>query len=63
MESFFASLEKELLADVKSDDPAQAQLEVFQWIEAVYNRRQLHSTLGYFSPCDFETMQGPGVPF
>jgi len=26
MESFFASLEKELLADVKSGDPAQAQL-------------------------------------
>jgi putative transposase len=27
---------------------------VFAWIEGWYNRRRLHSTLGYLSPLDYE---------
>jgi transposase InsO family protein len=54
MESFFATLDKELLADHDFDTRAQAKTEVFEWIEADYNRRRLHSTLGYLSPFDFE---------
>jgi len=46
MESFFATLERELLADYNFDNRAQAKTEVFKWIEADYNRRRLHSTLG-----------------
>ena len=28
--------------------------EVFEYIEAIYNRKRLHSSLGYNSPVDFE---------
>ena len=28
---------------------------MFAWIEGWYNRRRLHSTLGYLSPADYET--------
>jgi transposase InsO family protein len=62
MESFFASLEKELLADHNFATRVEAKTEVFQWIEAVYNRRRLHSTLGYLSPHDFEANLWHGVP-
>jgi putative transposase len=61
MESFFATLEKELLADYNFDNRAQAKTEVFKWIEADYNRRRLHSTLGYLSPHDFEAIHRHGV--
>lgn len=53
-ESFFATLEKELLVDLVGwgrDDTAQA---VFTYIETYYNRRRRHSTLGYQSPASFE---------
>ena len=61
MESFFATLEKELLADHNFDSRAEAKTEVFQWIEADYNRRRLHSTLGYLSPHDFEAIHWRAV--
>ena len=33
---------------------AQARAEIFEYIEAFYNRERLHSSLGYKSPIDFE---------
>ncbi|HUX22436.1 MAG TPA: IS3 family transposase, partial [Spirochaetia bacterium] len=33
---------------------AQAQEEIFEYIEIFYNRERLHSTLGYLSPAEFE---------
>lgn len=54
MESFFATLEKELLAGRKFATRQQAMTQVFYWIEAVYNRTRMHSTLGYLSPEEFE---------
>lgn len=32
----------------------EARASVFDYIEAFYNRRRIHSTLGYQSPADFE---------
>ena len=63
MESFFASLEKEVLADHNFATRAEAQTEVFKWMEADYNRTRLHSTLGYLSPHDFEAKHWHGVTF
>ena len=63
MESFFATLEKELLVDHDFATRVDAKTEVFAWIEADYNRRRLHSTLGYLSPHDFEAKHWHGVPF
>jgi transposase InsO family protein len=33
---------------------AQARSALFEYIEGFYNRRRLHSILGYRSPLDFE---------
>jgi putative transposase len=49
-ESFFASLEKERLRRRTYATHEQARSSIFQYIEEFYNRRRLHSTLGYRSP-------------
>jgi len=53
-ESFFASLKVELVYPSRWQTRAQARSAVFEYIEAFYNRRRRHSTLGYLSPLEFE---------
>ena len=53
-ESFFASLETELIDRSSWRTRAEARLAVFDYIEAFYNPRRRHSALGYLSPADFE---------
>jgi len=53
-ESFFASLEKERLRHRTYATHEQARSSIFQYIEEFYNRRRLHSTLGYRSPDEAE---------
>jgi len=53
-ESFFATLECELLERRRFTDRTEARLEVFWFIEGWYNRRRRHSGLGYMSPMEFE---------
>jgi putative transposase len=53
-ESFFASLETELLDRTTFRPRADARLAVFDYIEAFYNPRRRHSALDYLSPADFE---------
>jgi putative transposase len=53
-ESFFATLKKELTRRRSWPTRRQLQTAVFAWIEGWYNRRRLHSTLGYLSPADYE---------
>lgn len=54
VESFFASLKRELAdrADWLTRD--EARTAVFEYIEVWYNRQRRHSTLGYRSPVDYE---------
>jgi putative transposase len=54
-ESFFATLECELLARCcRFKTQAEARLAVFDFIEGFYNPRRRHSALGHLSPNDFE---------
>jgi putative transposase len=53
-ESFFATLETELLARHCFPARADARRAVFEYIEGWYNPRRRHSALGYLSPVNFE---------
>jgi putative transposase len=53
-ESFFATLECELLDRRRFKTQAEARIAVFDFIEGFYNRRRRHSSLGYLSPIDYE---------
>jgi len=55
-ESFFATLECELLDRQRFHTPAEAQAVVFEFIEGWYNRDRRHSALGYLSPVVFEKL-------
>ena len=56
-ESFFATLECELIARRTWKTKAQARLAIFTWIETWYNPRRRHSGLGQMSPINFEKQQ------
>jgi putative transposase len=53
-ESFFATLECELLDRSRFRTRAEAQRAIFEFIESWYNRRRRHSAIGYTSPINFE---------
>jgi putative transposase len=53
-ESFFATLECELLDRRRFKTQAEARIAVFDFIEGFYNRRRRHSSIGYLSPIDYE---------
>ena len=53
-ESFFSTLKKGLIYLTKFDTKEQAISEIFEFIEIFYNRKRLHSALGYLSPVEFE---------
>jgi putative transposase len=61
-QSFFATLQTELL-DRSSWPPREALANAeFAFIEGLYNPRRRHSTLGYLSPADYETNYWAGHP-
>ena len=53
-ESFFATLECELLDRVRFRTRAEADRELFEFIEGFYNPRRRHSALDYLSPTEYE---------
>ena len=53
-ESFFATLKTELIDAAGYATRAEAETDIFFYIEGFYNRRRLHSHLAYRSPTDFE---------
>jgi len=53
-ESFFATLECELLDGTRFKNQAEARMAVFDFIEGWYNPRRRHSALGYVSPIAYE---------
>ena len=54
-ESFFAALKNEMYYRQSFPDRARARFAVADYIEVFYNRRRLHSTLGYRTPAEVLT--------
>jgi hypothetical protein len=52
-ESFFATLECELLERHRFKTQVEARIAIFDFIEGFYNPRRRHSSLGYLSPVDY----------
>lgn len=55
-ESFFKTLKAECVYQNKFINKQQAAVIVFEYIEIWYNRKRLHSALGYMSPKEFEEL-------
>jgi len=58
-ESFFATLECELLDRQPMRTQREARERVFEFIEAWYNPHRRHSSIGYLSPVEFERRNAP----
>ena len=56
MESFFGTLKSELVHHRLYRTRDEAGTDVFYYIESFYNRRRLHSSLGYLSPEAYEQL-------
>ena len=61
-ESFFATLECELLASRRFTTQAEARTAVFEFIEGFYNPHRRHSSIGYLSPIEYERRITAGRP-
>ncbi len=59
-ESFFATLECELLDRQRFRTHTEAKMAVFDYLEGFYNPRRRHSALGYLSPVDYERSHQAG---
>lgn len=52
--AFFHTSKVECIYQQAFQNSKEARSEIFWYIEAYYNRKRKHSTLGYLSPVDFE---------
>ena len=53
-ESFFGTLEVELVGHRDYQNRPEAKTDIFDYIETFYNRKRRHSALGYLSPAEYE---------
>ena len=53
-ESFFATLEREVLSRRRYKTQAEAKMAIFDWLEGWYNPHRRYSSLGYRSPANYE---------
>ena len=60
-ESFFATLECELIDRRAFRSQAEARMAIFEFIEGWYNTKRRHSALGYLSPDEFERAAAKGA--
>ena len=62
MESFWATQGSELTHHQPYATRAEAQLDLFWYIESLYNRQRLHSALNYQSPAAYRAQWGRDKP-
>ena len=53
-ESFFKTLKWELIQNTVYENRTTARRAVFEYIEVYYNRKRMHSTIGYSTPEEYE---------
>jgi transposase InsO family protein len=53
-ESFLHTLKVELVHRYRFKKRMEAQQAIFEYVEAFYNRKRTHSSLGYMSPFEYE---------
>jgi len=56
VESFFKTIKTELTRRNKFNTKDEARSVIFEYIEVFYNRKRMHSTLGYLSPIEYERL-------
>lgn len=56
VESFFATLKRELVDRYSWPTREDLRVAIFEWIEVFYNRQRLHTTLGNYAPEEFENL-------
>jgi len=56
MESFYRTLKVELIYQNQYETRRQAQKDIFEYIEIFYNRERLHSSIGYYTPEEYEKL-------
>jgi len=61
IESFWSTMQRELLDNRRWDSQQQLASAIFEWIEAWYNPRRRHTSLGMLSPHEFETLHSTAV--
>jgi putative transposase len=62
IESFWSTMQRELLDTRRWSSKAELGAAIFEWIEAWYNPRRRHSSLGYLSPHEYEALHTAAVP-
>src|SRR5262249_46305286 len=62
VESFFATLKRELVHDERYTTREQARASFFEYLEVFYNRVRRHSSLGFLSPVEYERNHNPKHP-
>jgi transposase InsO family protein len=61
IESFWSTMQRELLDTRRWDSQEQLTSAIFEWIEAWYNPRRRHTSLGDLSPIEFENLHTAAI--
>lgn len=60
-ETFFKTIKSELIYRQEFDSEKELRSAIFEYIETWYNRKRLHSSLGYLSPVEYELINKPAA--
>jgi transposase InsO family protein len=61
VESFWSTMQRELLDTRTWPSRRDLASAIFEWIEAWYNPRRRHSSLGYLAPIEYENLHNAGL--
>ena len=54
MESFYKSFKREVMPIKQYKNKSQAIVDTLEYLEDYYNKKRMHSSLGYLTPSQFE---------